>query len=129
MLVLGVGIAGLTHGLTTALSSSKESELQTTAALIAAGRIETLRAEDYITDGLEEGDGEQGLADYHWQQRISRTEIEGLHDVNVAVQHGKSDQPIYDLRTLLFDPPLLPTASQSENKRETENKRRDRRFR
>jgi len=43
--ILGVALVGLTQGITTALGSNKESELQTTAALLAAGRIETLRAE------------------------------------------------------------------------------------
>jgi hypothetical protein len=127
--VLGVGMVGLTHGLTTAISSSRESELQTTAALLAEGRMETLRAEGYITDGLEEGDGEQGFKEYHWQQQITRTDLEGLHEVKIVIQHGKSSQPIYELRTLLFDPPLLPGASPAQNKRETESTRRDRRFR
>jgi type IV pilus modification protein PilV len=129
ILILGIGIVGLTRGLTTALSSSKESELQTTAALMAAGRIETLRAEGDLADGSEEGDGEEGLAQYHWRQLISRTDIDGLHEVTVTVRHGQSSQPIYELRTLLFEPPLLPAASPSENRRETETQRRDRRSR
>src|SRR3954453_14697321 len=36
VLILGVAVAGMVQGITAALSSSKESELQTTAALIAA---------------------------------------------------------------------------------------------
>ena len=44
ILILGIALVGLTQGITTALSSSKESELQTVAALFAAGQIETLRA-------------------------------------------------------------------------------------
>ena len=35
--ILGVGLVGLTQGITTALSSNKEAELQTAAALIAEG--------------------------------------------------------------------------------------------
>src|SRR5882762_5584731 len=45
ILILGIGLVGLTQGITAALQSSKESELQTTAALLAAGQIETLRAD------------------------------------------------------------------------------------
>ena len=41
ILILGIALAGLTQGVTTALTSSKESELQTTAALFAAGLVET----------------------------------------------------------------------------------------
>ena len=55
MLILSVALVGMTAGLATALGSSKESELQTSAALIAAGRIETLRAEGVKI--LDESDG------------------------------------------------------------------------
>src|SRR2546425_242814 len=85
ILILGVGLVGLTQGITTALSSNKESELQTTAALIAAGRIETLRAEGYLMEGEDEGDSEEGLALYHWRQTITRGKIDGLYDVAVVV--------------------------------------------
>jgi prepilin-type N-terminal cleavage/methylation domain-containing protein len=129
ILILGVGIVGLTEGLTTALRSSKDSELETTAALLAAGRVEIVRADGWLTDGTEEGDGEQGLADYHWRQLISRTDLEGLHEVTITVHQGNSPQPIYELRTLLFDPPVLPNATPAENRRETQNPRRDRRSR
>jgi len=37
ILILGVALAGLTEAISTALSSNKESELQSTAAMIAAG--------------------------------------------------------------------------------------------
>src|SRR6202012_2526970 len=40
ILILGIALTGLVHGITTALSSSKESELQTVAALYAQGKIE-----------------------------------------------------------------------------------------
>ena len=45
ILIMGIALVGLTHGITTALDSSKESEQQTVAALFASGKIETLRAE------------------------------------------------------------------------------------
>jgi prepilin-type N-terminal cleavage/methylation domain-containing protein len=106
VVLLGIGLAGLTQGLTTALSSSKESERQTAAALLAAGQIEQLRARGYLTDGETEGEGAGGLALYRWKQTISRTDIDGLHEVVVAVELAKTSRPIYELRTLLFDPPV-----------------------
>ena len=45
IVILAIALTGLTQGITTALGSSKESELQTTAALFAAGQIELLRAQ------------------------------------------------------------------------------------
>ena len=56
ILILGIALVGLTQGITTALVSSKESELQTTAALFAAGQIELLRAGKDLTDGTGNGD-------------------------------------------------------------------------
>src|SRR5512140_2920079 len=87
ILILGVALAGLTQGVTTALVSNKESELQTTAALFAAGMIESLRAEGVLTDGVTEGDCGEGLSLYRWKQSITRAGIDGLHEVSVMVEH------------------------------------------
>jgi len=117
ILILGIGLVGLTQGLTTALSSSKESELQTSAALIAAGRMEMLRADGYLKDGVEDGEGGEGFALYRWKQTISSTTIDGLHEVEVVVENAKSGQTIYELRTLLFDPPLDSSQDESSTRR------------
>jgi hypothetical protein len=117
VLILGIGLVGLTQGLTTALSSSKESELQTSAALIAAGRMETLRADGYLKDGVEDGEGGEGFALYRWKQTISSTTIDGLHEVEVVVENAKSGKTIYELRTLLFDPPLDSSQDESSKRR------------
>ena len=119
ILILGIGLAGLTRGLTTALSSSKESQLQTAASLIAAGRIETLRAEGYITDRVEEGECGEGLSLYRWKQSIKKSTIDGLHEVEVVVEHSKTGNSIYELRTLLFDPPAASSLDQSTLRRDS----------
>jgi prepilin-type N-terminal cleavage/methylation domain-containing protein len=117
ILILGVGVVGLTEGLTTALRSSKESEVQTTAVLIAAGQIEQLRAEGYILDGDTEGDCGTGLALYRWKQKITGAGLEGLHEVTVLVENSKTGQEILELKTLLFDPPLVSTQDGSSGGR------------
>jgi type IV pilus modification protein PilV len=128
--ILGVGIVGLTHGITTALKSSKESETQTVAALLAAGRIETIRAEGYLVDGTDQGDGEEGLSFYHWEQTISPTTIDGLHDVKVVVQQAKTHELIYELETLLFDPPSYSNDNETRQRQTPgASRRRDRRSR
>jgi len=103
IVILGVALVGLTQGLTTALGSSKESELQTTAALLAAGRIETIRAEGYLYDGVEEGQYGDDLAQYQWTQTITSTSTKGLHDVQVVIENSRTGKQIYELETLLFD--------------------------
>jgi len=104
ILILGVALAGLTRGITTALGSNKESELQTAASLIAAGQVETLRASKDIIDGVTEGDCGDDLPLYQWTQTISPGDLDGLHEVKVVVRKINSSSPIYELATLVFDP-------------------------
>ena len=78
ILILGIAMVGLTQGITTALSSNKESELQTTAALLAAGQMELLQADKILTDGEEQGECGRGpfalpLETIHQQHRHQRT--------------------------------------------------------
>lgn len=109
ILILGIALVGLTQGITTALGSSKESELQTVAALFAAGQVETLRAEKALADGTTEGDCGTDLPLYRWKQVISPTATDGLHDVDVTVEHSQTGAAIFELKTLLFEPPADPT--------------------
>ena len=124
ILILGIAMVGLTMGITTALSSSKESELQTTAALLAAGQIELLRADGFLTDGVEEGDFGEGLSLYRWKQSISSTAIAGLHEVQLTVEQFKSGKAIYELRTLLFDPPSDLASDKSGNRKDSDRSKK-----
>jgi prepilin-type N-terminal cleavage/methylation domain-containing protein len=123
ILILGIALVGLTHEITTALSSSKEAELQTAAALIASGRIELLRADGYLIEGSYEGECDEELGPYRWKESVTRASIEGLYDIAVVVEHSITGHEIYELRTLLFDPPLL---SSRENSSEGRGRDRDR---
>lgn len=125
ILILGIGLVGLTQGITTALSSGKESEMQTTAALLAAGQIETLRAEGELIDGVTEGDGDEGLVLYHWQQIVRGAGIDGLHEVEVVVQDARNGKDVFELRTLLFETPQDTTANPGDT-RSGEGRRRSR---
>jgi len=114
VLILGIAVVGLTQGFTTALASTKESELQTTAALFAAGQIETLRAETGLTDETTEGDCGDDLPLYRWRQTISPAGTDGLHEVDVVVESSRTGQMIYELKTLLFE---IPTDSTDKSKK------------
>jgi prepilin-type N-terminal cleavage/methylation domain-containing protein len=105
VVILAIALVGLTQGITTALASSKESELQTTAALFAAGQIELLRAGKDLTDGTDNGDCGAGLPLYHWKQTVSPTDIDGLHEVDVVIENTQTGAEIYELKTLLFSIP------------------------
>jgi len=124
VLILGVALVGLTQGITTALSSTRESELQTAAALIAAGQIEELRADGFLTEGVTTGEGGEGLSSYHWTQTITRTTIAGLYEVSVQVEHTKSGKPVYELRTMLFERPSDSSTGKDRRTSSRSNRRR-----
>jgi type IV pilus modification protein PilV len=126
ILILGIGLVGLTQGITAALRSSKDSELQTAAALIAAGQIETLRADGFVIDEETEGDCEDDMSLYRWKQSVTGTATPGLHEVKVVVENSQSGKTIYELRTLLFDPPLDDSLPTDRNDSLKPNKRRGR---
>lgn len=105
ILILGVALVGLTQGLSTALGSTKESELQAAAALYAAGKIETLRAEGLLLDETTEGDCGEILPQCRWRQTVSAAEIEGLHEVDVVVEFSADGRLVFELRTLLYEAP------------------------
>jgi prepilin-type N-terminal cleavage/methylation domain-containing protein len=105
IVILAIALTGLTAGITTALGSSKESELQTSAALLAAGQIELLRAQTDWTDGEEQGDCGAELPLYRWRQNIRPSDIEGLHEVDVVVENANTGKSIYELKTMLFQIP------------------------
>ena len=123
VLILGVGIAGITTGITTALTSSKEAERQTTAALLAAGRLETLRAEGYVVAGEEEGEGDDLLSNYQWRQTISPTAVDGLFDVKVRITWAGNGELIYELETMLFDPPVYSTLDDTDEQQKRQHLR------
>ena len=124
ILILGVGLVGLMQGVTTALSSSKEAEIQTTAALFAAGQMETLRADGFLLEGETDGTCGPDLDAYQWRQTVSRTAIDGLFDVVVVVEHAATGKSIYELETLIFDPlSTSDTGTTAPRDRETERKR------
>ena len=129
VLILGVALVGLTQGIVTALGSNKDSELLSTAAMLAAGRIELLRADGDFSDGVTEGQ-EDGMSLYKWKQTISGTATEGLHVVLVEIEHATTGKSIYSLQTMVFQPPLDATPQKpGDSKRSSKSKSKARRNR
>jgi general secretion pathway protein I len=114
--ILAIALVGLAHGVSTAIGSSKEAELQTTAAMFAAGLIEELRAQGGITDGQSQGDCGTDLPQYRWSASIAAAGIDGLHEVDVSIVSAHTGQEIYMLRTLLFEAPPDTDSKKSDAK-------------
>lgn len=115
IMIVGLALVGLTRGIATALKASKESEVQTAAALIAAGRIEMIRADGFLMAGTE--DGESGLPNYSWRQELTETGVEGLFEVTVNVLNTRSGKSIFELKTMLFEVPFEDTGVESKEDR------------
>jgi prepilin-type N-terminal cleavage/methylation domain-containing protein len=122
--ILAIAVVGLTEGITLALQSNKQSELQSTAALYAAGLIETLRAEGDFEDGDQDGDCGEGLSLYRWKESITAGGIDGLHHVKVVIENAKTEKTIYELETLLFQAPEDTTTSSTTRRDQTGARRR-----
>jgi type IV pilus modification protein PilV len=122
VLILGFGLVGLTEGITVALGSNKEAEVQTAAALMAAGQIETLRAEGFLSVGDSEGEGDGEMSNYKWKQNVAQTTTDGLYEVTVTIE--KAEQPIYELKTLLFEAPLEHDAEPKSRRDKDRDKKR-----
>jgi prepilin-type N-terminal cleavage/methylation domain-containing protein len=115
ILILSVAMVGITEGVTTALRSNKESELQTKAALFAAGLIETLRAEGTLINGTDDGDCGAMLPTCRWNQSVSKSDTDGLHEVKVLIEESASGKRVYELQTLLFEIPSQSTSTQTDS--------------
>jgi type II secretory pathway pseudopilin PulG len=107
LLILGMGIVGISQGLTLSYGSSRAAESRTAAALLASGRLELIRAEGMILAGEDEGDFGAGYDGWTWKESIVETPIEGLHEVTVSVHRAPGGEKVYELRTLLYDMPWL----------------------
>ena len=128
ILILGIALVGLVEGVNTALLSNKDSEAQTSAALLAAGQIEALRADALgIEDGEKEGDFGDELPLYRWRQTIRGTQTEGLHDVTVVVENSKSGKMVYELKTMLFEKPYISEEEEKQKKEKEKDKKKGRR--
>jgi prepilin-type N-terminal cleavage/methylation domain-containing protein len=117
VLILGVSLVGLVHGINTALVSGKEAEVQSQAALLAAGQIESVRADGYYLEGETTGKFDGDLSIYSYRQNIEAREPEGLFEVTVAIEKTDSSEQIYELKTLLFDPPVIRDETDKEKDR------------
>ena len=115
ILIMGLALVALTRGMTTALGSTKDSEIQTTVVTLAAGQIETLRAGKVLIDETTEGDFGGSFPKYKWEQTVSPGGLDGLHQVEVVVQDAKSGATLYKLTTLLFDSDY-PSSTESDAK-------------
>jgi prepilin-type N-terminal cleavage/methylation domain-containing protein len=113
LFILTVGLVGMAEAVGVAFRSSKESELETAAVLLASSRIEELRAVGLIIEGEEEGDFGETLPLYSWRRSVVETTTAGLHEVTVTIHLKSTDEQLREVKTLLFDVPLTTTLESS----------------
>jgi hypothetical protein len=74
-------------------------------------------------EGDTEGQCPEGLDLYQWRQSVAKSDLDGLYEVSVVIENANSGQRIYELKTLLFDPPL--TTFEDSTKRKEPAKKRE----
>jgi prepilin-type N-terminal cleavage/methylation domain-containing protein len=121
LLILGIAVVGFVQATTTAVSSSKESEIQTTAALLAQGRIEKIQADGDLEDGDSDGDWGDDFPNYAWEQTISPSDVRGLHEIQVTIENPHTGKQLYELRTMLFE---VPPATEEDTSSKSKQKKR-----
>jgi prepilin-type N-terminal cleavage/methylation domain-containing protein len=129
ILIMGVALVALTRGMTTALASTKDSEVQTIVVELAASQMETLRAGGVLTDDTTEGDFGDSFPKYKWEQTVSAGEVDGLHQVDVVVKDAKSGASLFKLTTLLFDSDYPTTSASEARQKEREQEKAKKRNR
>jgi prepilin-type N-terminal cleavage/methylation domain-containing protein len=127
ILIMGVALVALTHGITTALGSIKDSEVRTTVVSLAAGQLETLRAGGVLLDETTDGDFGESFPKYSFEQTVAPSDVDGLHQVDIVVKDAKSGATLFKLTTLLFDNDYPgSTASDAKEKQREQNKAKNR---
>ncbi len=117
ILIMGIALVALTRGITTALASTKDAEVATVVPDLAAGQLETVRAEGVLTDQTTEGDFGETFHKFKYEQTISPTELDGLHQVEVTIEDAHTGAPLYKLTTYLFDNDYPGSTSEDEKQK------------
>jgi prepilin-type N-terminal cleavage/methylation domain-containing protein len=117
LLILGVGLVGLVQAITVSLGTSREATRQTQAVLLAEGRLETLRAEGYLSEGEEEGEFGEEFPLFGWRQKVQKSSLDGLYEVSVEVEDTRSSETLFELKTLLFEVPFTSTLEEPAERR------------
>jgi hypothetical protein len=113
------------HGINTAVVSGKESEIQSQAALLAAGQMESVRADGLYVEGETTGEFDGDLSIYSYRQNIAAREPEGLYEVTVAIEKTDSGEQVYELKTMLFDPPTTREDTETDKDKERDRRKRN----
>ena len=93
--VMGVGLVAVLEAFSAGLRLSLQDEFLTTATFLAAGKMEEVMKETYITPGTDEGDFGDEFPDFTWTVEITDSRIEELELVTVVVYSdvaNRSDQ-------------------------------------
>ena len=85
---------------------------------------EQLRADGEIEDGETDGDWGDDFTNYSWRQSIAPTDIKGLHDITLTIENPKTGKQLYELRTMLFEPPLIQEEDTSKTSPSKKKKRK-----
>ena len=103
--VLGVGLVGMTQGITAVLEGTRTAERYSQAVLLAEEQMELIRAEGLVSEGEYDGDFGEEFPGFRWNSVVRESREVGLFEVKVTVLAMPAEEPLYELTTLVFVPP------------------------
>jgi prepilin-type N-terminal cleavage/methylation domain-containing protein len=103
--VLGVGLLGMTKGITAVLDGTHTAESYSRAVLLAEEQMELICAEGVVSAGEHEGDFGDEFPGFRWKSVVRESRESGLFEVEVTVLGMPAEYPVYELTTLIFVPP------------------------
>ena len=105
VVVLGVGLVGMIHGITAVLEGARIAEQRSRAVLLAVEQMELMRTDTSFASGEYEGDFGDDFPGYGWKSSVVESDAAGLFEITVTVIQAPAGSQLYQLVTLAFVPP------------------------
>lgn len=84
--VLSIGLVAVLEAYSAAARVSLQDEFLTTATFLAAGKMEEVLKEPYISTASDEGDFGEEFPEYTWSVETTESDMEGLLVLKVTVE-------------------------------------------
>ena len=109
--IIAIALVAVLGSQSQSLSLASEAKFNTTAALLAQGKIAEIETESVEDLSSDSGDFGEDFPNYHWEYTVSSLSVAGveqaldfLKQIDVAVYWGDTDQYQYRVRLYRFVP-------------------------
>jgi general secretion pathway protein I len=111
--IIGIALVAVLGSQSQSLSLASEAKFNTTAALLAQGKMAEIETESMENLSSDSGDFGEDFPNYHWEYTVSSLSIAGveqaldfLRQIDLTVYWGDTDHYQYRLRLYRFAPEM-----------------------